>query len=260
MRKVIVLLIIVVSVAFGALAQEATPEATDTAQAGGLGAGLHGIQIAHFSPDGGAVDVYLNGELLLEGVEYGDVSEYLPIPAETLFDLDFVPTGESLEAAVASVSQMSAGIEGNASIFTVTGLAADQTLTVGYFLNSLATSDASRQIDLFHGIEGVQIVDVYLDGELTYEGLEYGQYVLLAPGDDTADITLTEPGSQDTVVYEASDIFSEAGTLNLVALLGAPDAVEVVISSYDLSEGTFLNEEDAEATPEATAEATNAAG
>ena len=69
------------------LAQDSTPTAMDADMgvcSAALGIGMAGdscINVIHASPDAPAVDVYLDGELALEGVEFGQFSGWIAVPA-----------------------------------------------------------------------------------------------------------------------------------------------------------------------------------
>lgn len=70
-----------------ALAQDSTPAAMDADMgvcSAALGIGMAGdscINVIHASPDAPAVDVYLDGALALEGVEFGQFSGWIAVPA-----------------------------------------------------------------------------------------------------------------------------------------------------------------------------------
>src|SRR6056297_3975493 len=51
------------------------------ATTGASDAGAAQVRVAHLSPDAPAVDVLVDGDAVLEGVEFGTVSEYLEVPA-----------------------------------------------------------------------------------------------------------------------------------------------------------------------------------
>jgi hypothetical protein len=57
------------------------------------------VRVAHLSPDAPAVDVFVNGEAALEGVSFGDISGYLPVPAGE-YRLQVAPAGAGADAAV----------------------------------------------------------------------------------------------------------------------------------------------------------------
>jgi hypothetical protein len=60
--------------------------------AAGAQAGPAQVRVAHFSPDAPAVDVYVNDDKVLSGVEYKTVSKYLELPAGS-YDLAVRPAG-----------------------------------------------------------------------------------------------------------------------------------------------------------------------
>jgi hypothetical protein len=57
------------------------------------------VRVAHFSPDAPAVDVFANGGAVLEGVEFGVISDYLQVPAGE-YQIQVAPAGAGAEAAV----------------------------------------------------------------------------------------------------------------------------------------------------------------
>ncbi|ELY90174.1 hypothetical protein C483_11718 [Natrialba hulunbeirensis JCM 10989] len=57
-------------------------------------------RVAHFSPDAPAVDIYADDDPLVEDVSFGDVSEYLAVPAGS-YELSVRPAGDP-ETVVAS--------------------------------------------------------------------------------------------------------------------------------------------------------------
>lgn len=80
MRKLIVLLLLLVFVV-PVLAQS-----EDVAH----------VRVAHFSVDAPTVDVYIDGMLEVEGVDFPVVSEWMEIPAGT-HSVAIAPAGESAE-------------------------------------------------------------------------------------------------------------------------------------------------------------------
>ncbi|KTG08323.1 hypothetical protein AUR64_18985 [Haloprofundus marisrubri] len=57
------------------------------------------VRAVHASPDAPAVDVYIDGELVLEGLEFQGVSPYLSVPTGT-YQVAVTPAGASEEEAV----------------------------------------------------------------------------------------------------------------------------------------------------------------
>ena len=57
------------------------------------------VRVIHASPDAPAVDVFVEGDAVLEGVPFGAISDYLSLPAGE-YDVAVAPTGAGADAAV----------------------------------------------------------------------------------------------------------------------------------------------------------------
>ncbi|WP_227774164.1 DUF4397 domain-containing protein [Haladaptatus pallidirubidus] len=61
------------------------------------------IRGVHLSPDAPAVDIATNGDLLVEGLEYGTASEYVDLPAGS-YTIEVRPAGEDQAVATTDVT------------------------------------------------------------------------------------------------------------------------------------------------------------
>ncbi|WP_084157004.1 DUF4397 domain-containing protein [Haladaptatus cibarius] len=61
------------------------------------------IRAVHLSPDAPAVDIATNGDLLVEGLEYGTASEYVDLPAGS-YTVEVRPAGEDQAVTTADVT------------------------------------------------------------------------------------------------------------------------------------------------------------
>ncbi|MBW2528452.1 MAG: DUF4397 domain-containing protein, partial [Deltaproteobacteria bacterium] len=52
------------------------------------------VRVAHLSPDAPAVDIWTGGEVVIEGLEFGQSSAYLAVPEGT-YSFHVTPTGTS---------------------------------------------------------------------------------------------------------------------------------------------------------------------
>ena len=91
-------------------AQEATPEAEvgECATLMRIGSGSPEdacITVVHAVADAPGVDLYFNGQLAIENLQFAEVSGYNAVPAGT-YSIDVVPTGRSLEDAVLNVPSL----------------------------------------------------------------------------------------------------------------------------------------------------------
>jgi len=78
---------------------ESMDTGTETTATGTETAGEGRFSVAHLSPNAPNVDVYLDGEAVLEGFEYPSVSTYMTVSAAE-YDIAITPAGESLDSAV----------------------------------------------------------------------------------------------------------------------------------------------------------------
>jgi predicted RNA-binding protein len=192
MRKLLAFAFIVMSVgllAFPALAQD---DAT--------------FRVAHFSADAGPVDVYVNGDVLLENVEFGTVSDWMSVPAGS-YAVDIAPTGTSADDAVLSTDL---ALEAGDTYFTAAavGFATRPDiypLEVQVIAEDFSTlNPAEARVTLFHAIPTVQPVSVLVDDITLVSGLGFAELVdMEADGTYSADLIAG--------TYDVSVEFTESG-------------------------------------------------
>ena len=194
-----------------ALAQDSTPAAMDADMgvcSAALGIGMAGdscINVIHASPDAPAVDVYLDGELALEGVEFSQFSGWIAVPA-----------GEhQVQVTAAGDDAANAVIDANVELaadaayhVAATGHLADITPQI-YQVNLSdldAMGDAMARIRVIHTSPDAPAVDIALAGgdvliaDLAFpnasDALEVpaGSYDLEVRPTGTTDVALDLPG------------------------------------------------------------------
>ena len=193
------------------LAQDSTPTAMDADMgvcSAALGIGMAGdscINVIHASPDAPAVDVYLDGELALEGVEFGQFSGWIAVPA-----------GEhQVQVTAAGDDAANAVIDANVELaadaayhVAATGHLADVTPQI-YQVNLSdldAMGDPMARIRVIHTSPDAPAVDIALAGgdvliaDLAFpnasDALEVpaGSYDLEVRPTGTTDVALDLPG------------------------------------------------------------------
>ena len=145
------------------------------------------VRVAHASPDAPAVDVFVNEDAVLEGVEFGTISDYLGLePGEYTFAV--APAGEGRDAAVLEAS---AEVEA-ANLYTV---AAVGTLDD---IEAAVLQDNTTRLRAVHFVPDAPAVDVtVVDGPTLFEGVEFGDatdYVTVAPGTYDVAVQVSESG------------------------------------------------------------------
>ncbi|WP_207890279.1 DUF4397 domain-containing protein [Rubrobacter taiwanensis] len=197
------------------------------AQSGGENAML---RVAHLSPDAPNVDVYLNDEPVaeLQGVPYGTISPYLPVPAGTQ-NVKVYAAGDTSEPVIEADVDLAAGAD-----YTVgaVGLVEDGSLTAQVYQddNTPPAGDNAR-LRVVHASPDAGPVDVGAQGGGNLvEGLEFpnasdyaevpaGTYTIevKAAGTDQVALTVPDVALNAGVVYSAFAVgLAEDGSLDVI--------------------------------------------
>ena len=197
-----------------ASADSATPMMGMAACTMALGIGAEGdacINVVHASPDAPAVDVYLDGALALEGLEFGNFSGWVPVPAGD-HQVQVTPAGEAADAAVIDAPvTVEAGM---AYHIAATGTV-DEIAPAIYPVDLTAPADGNARVRVIHASPDAPAVDVAVAGgdvliaDLAFpdasDALEVpaGSYDLEVRPAGTTDVALDLPG----VALEAGMVY-----------------------------------------------------
>lgn len=189
-----------------AAAQDATPPMHDMGVCTtALGVGQEGdacVNIIHASPDAPAVDVYVNGEVALENVEFTQFSGWLALPAGD-YHVQVTATGDMPENAVIDTELT---IEaGNA--YHVAAVGTLDSISAAVIQSDLSELEADMaRVQVIHASPDAPAVDVAVsDGDVLVENLEFGaasgylevpaaSYDLEVRPTGTMDVALDLPG------------------------------------------------------------------
>lgn len=187
------------------------------------------VRVAHASPDAPAVDVFVDGDAVLQGVEFGTVSGYLELdPGNYTFEV--APTGEGADAAVIRVSASVSA----ATFYTV---AATGTLDQ---IEAMILKDNVSRLRAVHFAPDAPPVDMAVsDGPVLFEGVEFGQvtdYATVNPGTYDLEVRVSESGEGvatfEGVAVEPATTYS-AFALGTVAGDDAPFTLRLVTDESD---------------------------
>ncbi|AHF98834.1 hypothetical protein HALLA_08125 [Halostagnicola larsenii XH-48] len=148
------------------------------------------VRIAHFSPDAPAIDVYVDGEQVLQSIAYDEVSPYLEVEPGTA-DLTITAAGDS-EAVVFEDS-----VYFGRAFYTVAAIGELE----GETFNPLILTDAgSSLVRLVHASPDAPAVDVVgNDGAMDlFENVSFGSatnYVALPAGSYALDVLPAADGN-----------------------------------------------------------------
>lgn len=206
-----------------ALAIPATAPAFGQADTGEVTV-LHGVP-------GLTVDVYANGDRLIEGFEPGTSFGPADLPAGD-YSLAVRPAGADADSdpAISGSASVSASI--NATIVAHLTEGGDPTLSV--FANDVKPMEAGDTRVTVRHTAAFGAVDVLADGSALFEGLTNPDS---ESGDVPAgsyDVEVTAAGDPDTVAYSAT-LDLEEGTSYLIHAIGDPGAetFDVLVQTID---------------------------
>jgi hypothetical protein len=180
-------------------------------------------QIIHNSPingtgSGPTVDIYVNGGLLVPGLEFRTATEFVFVPAGVALDIAVVPAGgDPVNDDVYGGDPVTLD-NGATYVLTANGIAGNPvnpfTIDINAMAREAATDAGNVDLSVLHGSPGAPSVDVDARaiGTLITD-LEYGEYtsdyLSVDPGVYYLDIRVT--GSPDIVATFQADLNGLAG-------------------------------------------------
>src|SRR5690606_7743439 len=187
------------------------------------------VRVGHFAPDAPEVDVYVDGELTVEGLEFSEVTAFLGLAGGT-YSIAVAPAGTSLDDAVIGPVDLTVEDDTHTTVAAV-GSAEDETLTATVIEEDYSPIPAgSARITVVHTIENESAIDVYGSGVQLIQALRYPD----ANGGDgafTRDVPVgrynfeANISETDTTIRVANGTELEDGEYYLIVALG-PQANE----------------------------------
>lgn len=178
------------------------------------------VTVFHGVP-GLTVDVYVNGDLTLEGFEPGTITDPLSLPAGD-YEIEIYPAGADPEAEDPAISGSASVTDGlNATV--TANLDAEGTPALNVFVNDVSEIPAGQARLTVRHTAAAPAVDVRANGEVVAPDLtnpdEAGPLTVDA-GTITADVVLA--GTEDVAIGPA-DLTLDAGTAYFVYAWGSAD-------------------------------------
>ena len=253
MRRILVLcLFLLLAMALTVSAQEATPEPTaETGMEGEAPAeatpsadadnNAH-VRFANFSPDGGAIQIALNGELSEDvgALEYPSMSEWVTIPVGTV-SISIVGEGAPADAPTLGPADLSVS-GGTWQTIAVVGSGANATI------NAIAIQEAYDELlpgtgglTFLHAAEGVPPVNLHRDdvvyfAQLSYPSLEGGtSYSTLPEDSGVHNFSVTPVEDPEAILAEAAEYEVPENAYLFLALIGTEGNTELFAHVTDRS-------------------------
>jgi hypothetical protein len=195
-------------------------------------------RVAHVSPNAPNVDVYVNGNAVLEDVAFGAVSDYLDLPAGT-HTVEITPAGD----ADTTVFSGDVTVEADTA-YTIAATGEIGDMADEAFAPLILTDDNSdpgedtARVRLVHASPDAPAVDVTLasNGDVLFDGVAFGEsgYVEVPAGDYTLDVR-GDTESNDGDVAASFDLSVAGGAVYTAFAAGylTPDD-EPADTAFDL--------------------------
>lgn len=204
------------------------------------------IRVAHFSPDAGAVDIYVNGEAAITDLEFPTVTDFITLPAGS-YELAVAPSGTSLEDAVIGPASFDLPADAFITVAAI-GSATDGTLAPAVIVDDFSPiAEGNARVQVFHAIEDAPAVDILANGAVLIPGLAFpgtvgnndGLFEIEVPA-GTYDLAVVPSGATTPVVLDLSGTTFEAGSYYFVAATGTLAEPSVSVSVVDMDTAAEL--------------------
>ncbi|MFC7490300.1 MULTISPECIES: DUF4397 domain-containing protein [unclassified Knoellia] len=187
------------------------------------------VSILHAVP-GATVDVYANGDAILEDFKPGTLTDPLTLP-EGSYDLKVTAAGAGPDGA-AVIEANDVAVPGGANVTVVAHLSASGTPALTPFVNDTAPTKAGQARITVRHTAAAPAVDVRADGEVAFVNLTNPKEdkADLAAGSVAADVVLA---GTDTVAIGPADVDLKEGTNTIVYAWGsaADDNLELAVQT-----------------------------
>lgn len=189
------------------------------------------VSILHGVP-GATVDVYANGEVLLEGFEPGTITDLMPLPAGE-YDLKVTAAGAGADGE-AVIEAEDVAVTAGTNVTVAAHLDADGAPVLTPFANDTsATEPGDARLTVRHAA-AAPAVDVRADGEVAFSDLTNPNEAMadLPAGSISADVVLA--GTEDVAIGPA-DVTLKEGTNTIVYAWGSAedDSLDLAVQTID---------------------------
>jgi len=204
------------------------------------------VRVIHASPDAPAVDIWVNGSVAVEGLEFGDATDWVALPAGS-YDVAVAPAGaDAADAVIEATLDLEGGVNYNVA---AVGFLADITATV-FTTDTADLAEGQARVQVVHASPDAPAVDIAVAGgpvlvaDLSFPNasgaldVDSGTYDLEVRPAGTEDVALDLPGvALDAgTVYDILAIGSLAdGTLTVLPLTTAGEVADGVGGVTDVA-------------------------
>lgn len=187
------------------------------------------INLLHGIP-GFSVDVYSDGDILVENFQFGDVKDLSALAGETLFELEVNAAGTN--QVIIDAGDVELTSTGNFSIVAHLDEVGEPTLAV--FANKTdEIAPGNGRLTVRH-VAATDSVDVLVDGEVQETGLTNGQEITADLDINTYEIEVKS--GPETVIGPAPVMVREGRSLIVYAVGSNNDQLTTITDTYEVTE------------------------
>ncbi|SFG00972.1 protein of unknown function [Halobacillus alkaliphilus] len=184
------------------------------------------VRVLHASPDAPAVDVYVNGQKVLEGVTYKQQSEYLSVPAGQ-YRIDIYPAGETNQPVLSQNVSVEAG-----NMYTVAAAGRLNNLRLIAVADNDSISSGNAKVRFWHLSPNAPNVDIAVQGgDVLFRNVPFGKatrYLTLPPTTATLEVRVAGTNQTALTVPNVSLNPNQAYTAVAVGLAGDEPPLEAI--------------------------------
>ena len=167
------------------------------------------VRVLHGVGDAPAVDVYAGRDKIVDGLAFGEITDYLTVPADT-YRIRVLPAGAPLKDSEPVIDARLTFEGGTMTTVAATGTLEE--LEPQVISDEPAPTVENAEIRVVHLALAPEVDIAVKDGDVVIEGLAYpdaSDYLSVPPGSYTFEI---RPAGSTDVVTEVGPIDLEAGT------------------------------------------------
>jgi trimeric autotransporter adhesin len=193
------------------------------------------VRVGHFVPDAPAVDIYVDGVVAVEGLEFPEVTAFMPLAAGSHI-IAMAVSGTALDAAVLDLIDVTFEPDTHITLAAI-GSLENETLTATVFTEDFDAIPAGQaRITLLHTIEGESGVDLYGSSIQLIQSIRYPDAAAGRDGAFTRDVPAGRYNFDVTVAENAAVVLREVNGVEIAA----GDTLLLVALGPQSNEGVLL--------------------
>ncbi len=200
------------------------------------------VRFAHFSPDFGAIDIYIDQSLLIEDVEFGMISDWFQIPSD-LYTISIVSTNDDFENAM--ITGVLNTTHGDWLTIMLTGIFDRSSVALHTIVEDYSEIlPGEARLTVAHAVEGLAPVNILLNERTLFQLVEYvnesgmgttNGYVFADVVANLYDFRIVSNNNDSEELVNNPLEFSP-GRNYFLAIIGIPSNVQWLIVSTPISE------------------------